>query len=271
MPGPFEQAGRRHCTVTVPAHEDHAAAWQLRGVMGKVTELEMHSAGNVPGAVLRALPDVENGAVIELLGTDEAGGCDGAAVGDPCGDAAVEPSGKTLVADLERRPYDVRGALARAEDEDQRRVRREQPAQPGRERVTQRNGYRAGDVRGRVLPRRADVDEDGAVIEQAAQLGRLQGGEAGLGVDSGRAAPVDLGEPLEVHRVGAQTVSQLSNEGVLVGGCEQRVGALLCADGGGALSSGRRRAERARAVGGPYPGLVGEGGEPPERPELRAG
>src|SRR5438105_4143274 len=66
------------------------------------------------------------------------------------------------------------------------------------------------------------------------------------------AGAVDLGQPLEVARLGAEARGERGGEAVRVGCAQQRVAGLLPADGAGAGGAGWGGAERSGAVGGPH-------------------
>src|SRR5439155_9384901 len=95
--------------------------------------------------------------------------------------------------------------------------------------------------------------------------------QGGLGGDEVGAGAVDLGQPLEVARVGAEARGERGGEAVRVGCAQQRVAGLLPADGAGAGGAGWGGAERSGAVGGPHRGGVGEGGEAVQGGVLGAG
>jgi len=158
MPGAPQQAGGGHRALAVPAHH-HRAGRRVRCQARQRAKFPVDRAGDVPGPVLAVLPDVEHGAAADPVGGDQLGRLHRAAVRLPGAHAAVQLPGQLLVADLEGLPGHLGPILARGEYEGQRNVIGDQPAQPGGELAAQRDGHRAGDVPGREVRHRPDVDQ----------------------------------------------------------------------------------------------------------------
>ena len=86
---------------------------------------------------------------------------DGSPGGSPGVDAAGQLADEVFVADVEALADELVAVLVVVEDEHERPVRVDEPAEPAGERRPQRVGHRAGDVAGGERGDRADVD-DGA-------------------------------------------------------------------------------------------------------------
>ena len=84
-------------------------------------------------------------------------------------DAAGEFADDVVVADLRRLPDDLVGVLVGVADHDKRAVVRGDPAEPGRERVPQRDRHGPGDVAGGERLDRPHVDHDAPAPGRAAQ------------------------------------------------------------------------------------------------------
>jgi hypothetical protein len=87
----------------------------------------------------------------------------------------------------------------------------------------------------------------------------------------GGTAPVGLAQPVEVGRVGPETVDQPCDELVLTQRLQQAVGGAFDADRAGALRASRCRTERARTMRWPHGDLVGQLEQPLHRSVLGAG
>ena len=251
-------------------------------MIGEGAQLEVNGVGQVAGAELVALPNVDHA---RCRRASEVGGgpgrrhqrrCDDRKPGRlPCVETARELTDQVVVADLERLPDDLVDLLIGvAHDHDRpRRVRH--PAEPGRERRSKRVGHRARKVPRREVGRRADVDHLTTRGDDRPNLGRGQPGQDGrLGRRRG-AEPVQLTEAGEVGRVAAQPGEQSGHE--LRFGCptvdadQQRVGGSLPADGADPVRPWRGRTERPGAVRGPDQGLVRQFEQPLNRGVLGSG
>ncbi len=266
----FEDAGRGHGALTVPAGHDSAFR-DVGGDMSEAAEFDVDRTGNVAGGELRLLPYIEIRTAARPVGSDEGGGRLRVAVGEPgvhaCGEAARE----ALVPDLVCLPDDLAEVLVVAGDEGEGGGVGQEPAEPRGELVAQRDGEGAGDVAGRVVGGGPHVDDVSAVGHQGADLPGGQSGQQRGGRQGRGATPVDLGEPVEIGRVGPQARGEPMNERALVRCGQQRVGLLLAADGGRTFDSRRGGAEGSGTVRGPHGGLVRQRGQPSEGPVLGAG
>ena len=161
---------------------------------------------------------------------------------------------RLLVADLQRLPDDLAGVLVGIGDDDQRGGRvGDEPAQPGRERVAQRDGQRARDVPGGVVGDRAHVDDLAAVGQQRPDLRPGSAGRA-RGADARTAGPRRFCSGSrrkyggKLPRPASSAVTNASSSPAASSGLAAR----LPPDRGGALRAGRGGAERPRAVRRPH-------------------
>ncbi len=182
----------------------------------------------------------------------------------PPGQRRAEPD--LLPADLQvprwrHDPVGLDGAPGRRRTPAAARI--SQPAEPGGERLTERDRQRPRDMTGGKRGHRADINDERPIASQAADLTRPQAAEPG-GFDAvdGGAAPVDLPQPQEIGRVAAQPAEQHLHESVLARRAEQQVPCLLGADGGGALRTSRRRAERPGSIRRVHGQVIGQGEDP---------
>lgn len=156
-----------------------------------------------------------------------------------------------LIPDLGRLPENLGGVLVGVADDDVGRGRLQQPAEPGGELRAQRDRDRAGDVGGGEVAGGPHIDQGRPFGQQRPHPGGAERLQTRI-AEQGGAKPVDLAQAQEVGREAAQAGDQPLDEGILIGCLQQRVGGLLPADRGDALSTGRSGAERSGAAGGPH-------------------
>ena len=148
-----------HITVTGPVR-------QLIGRVAQAAEFDVQRARHVTGVVLVALPHVDDSSVRAASGPTSSMRRLGLRVGAPGRHAAVELTGELFVADAETLPHELGAVLVVVEDEDERPVGVDEPAQPAREHGPQLDRQRARDVPGRERVDRTDVDDQRAPLEQ---------------------------------------------------------------------------------------------------------
>ena len=188
--GAGEQARGGHGPLAVPAHHDgRAARGRRRRGPARSPSSTCSAPGTCPAAnslswrtSSTATPAV---AARQRAGLDERDGRDGTAAGGPRVDAAGELAGEVLVADL-RACQTTRGVLVGVEDEDERPVGGDEPAEPGGERGAQRDRHRARDVAARRSGDRAGVDDQAPRGQQprtsaAPSPGRVAGARRSAG------------------------------------------------------------------------------------------
>jgi hypothetical protein len=157
----------------------------------------------MPGQVFGPLADVEHAASVEVIGVDERGAGDVVAGGGPRCHSAVEFTDEVVVPDLGRLPGDL-GVLVGVAHDDQRPVRRGEPAQPGGEHRAQRDGDRPGHMGCGEAIQWAGIDENRAVIQVGAYRVNAHRWRRRFVVKQCRTDPVDFSQPPEVGRVAAQ-------------------------------------------------------------------
>ena len=153
------------------------------------------------------------------------------------------------MADVEALADQLVAILVVVEDERERPVRVDEPAEPAGKRRAQRVGQRAGEVPGGERGGRANIDDHATRREVALDVVGTEPVEAGQRVVAAGSEPVQLGKPGEVGGEGAQPGQEPRDELVLIRDAEQRVRVPLTAERGGALGGARRGAERPGAVG----------------------
>ncbi len=242
-----------------------------RGAGRKLAELDVARRGNVPGVELRGLPHVHQGGAGDFAGMHQPCARDAESSHDSGGDAADQVADEVVVADLRCLPRDLGGVLVLVAYDDERAVGRGDPAEPGGERVPQRDRQGSGDVRRCEGNDGSHVEEDPAPVHQLAGRGRADRLQVGRRTEKGGPAAVPLAEVVEVAGIGAQRGEQRGDERVLVSGPQQRVGRPFLADAAGPLGPGWCGAERAGAVGGPQRDVVGQGEQALHRAVLAAG
>ena len=262
MAGAGEQAGCAHCPFTVPAHDHRRFVRDLCGPLRNVAELDVHGAGQMPVEVFRSLSDVDDAAAVKLSGPGQrdAGGV--VARGRPCRHCPVEFADDVVVSDFGGLPSNFGRVLIRIARDDQWSVGRREPAQPGGEHRSQRDGDRPPRMRCGESVHRACIDENRAVGQPGSHLIHAQRRQRGVTPQQRRADPVDFTKPAEVRRIAAQRTEKLRHEGCFIGRLQQRVAGQLVRDGARAVGARRCRAERSGTVGGPHLHVPGQCGQP---------
>jgi hypothetical protein len=238
VPGGGQEAGGGHSPFAVPADQRERAGADAGAVARQGAKLDVGCAGNMPGAVFGILADVQDRAA-DLPGRDQA---DAPGRPGPRGHASGQLAGEVLVADLHCLADEAGAVLGVVEDEHEGLAGIGEPAEPGSEGVAKRDRQRARDVPRSEGRDRAGVNEAAAAGHHAAHLVCAERSQRRrLRAVDGGPAPVDLAQPAEVRRVGAQAGEELGDKGVLARRGEQRVGRLLPADGGHPFRAGGSR------------------------------
>ena len=215
---------------------------------GDGAELDVAGAGNVPGGVLVGLADIDDSAVHGGR-LDHGDGGDRASAGAPGVDPAGQLADEPFVADVEALADQLVPVLVVVEDEHERPVRLDEPAEPAAKRRSQRVGQRAGEVPGGERGDRADIDDHATRREVALDVVGAEPVEAGQCVVAAGSEPVQLGKPGEVGGEGAEPGEEPRDELVLIRDAEQWVRDPLTTERAGALRGAGRGAERPGAVG----------------------
>ncbi|SHW21298.1 Uncharacterised protein [Mycobacteroides abscessus subsp. abscessus] len=163
----------------------------------------------MPGEILRALPDVEDLATVDVARRDQRDAGHVVAGGYPGAQPTVEFADNSVEPDLRRLPRDVGGVLIGVPHHDHRPVRRDQPAEPAREHRSQGIGDGATDVRGGEALQWPGVHEHGAVGELRPDGIDGQRPQRRVIVEHRRTQPVDLAQTPEVWRVAAERTENL--------------------------------------------------------------
>src|SRR5215218_8003650 len=111
----------------------------------------MEGARDVPAVELVVLPHIQHAAGADLARAEQWYSSDR---GVPCSHAAAEFPGRYVVPDLQRLPDNLADVLVRPTNDDVRRRRVQQPAEPGHERRPEVDGQGARDVPGGEVPYR---------------------------------------------------------------------------------------------------------------------
>ena len=176
---------------------------------------------------------------------------------DPGVDAAGELAGDVVVSDVGALADEfiaVRGVVG---DEDDLPVGRDEPTEPAREHRPQRVGQRTWNMVRRERGNGPHVDDFCPHPDESLRFfdGESAQWRTGRRTES---LAVAFGEPREVGREGSQPSNQLTDERVLIGELQQRVGCLLATDRGGPFVRSRCRTERTGTMRRVHGQRVGE-------------
>ena len=171
-------------------------------------------------------------------------------------EATVEVADDRVIADAQRLADGVIPGCRLGQQQDERPVRFDDPAQPGPERGIGGQGDGPRHVRRGEGGRGAQVDELGAAGQAIADSRHVQRLRCRDAAEHPRAGPVDAAHPGEVARDRGLSGEQRVGEGVGVLDGQQRIGRALDADRARPGLADAARAERAGAMRGQDARLV---------------
>ncbi len=184
----------------------------------------MAGTRNVSARPLARLTDIEGRALQVLVDLPKGDQRLRQARSPPGVHATLQLADKVLVPDLQALLDEIPLVLVGRSHKDERPLRWHDPADPGREGGTKRDGQRARNVAAGKVRKRPDVDQGRPQCLVTPQLVDRERRELRRCHPIQTHAPlVHAAQPEEVGRVGAETLEEGPDEGILAGRAKERI------------------------------------------------